>query len=32
MAEIDDGDDDDLANTGSSEEESIKLPKGINEN
>jgi hypothetical protein len=31
MAE-NDGDDDDLANTGSSEEEPINLPTGINEN
>ena len=31
-AKIDDGDDGDLANTRSSEEESIELPKGINEN
>jgi len=32
IAEINDGDDDDLANTGYSEEESINLPRGINEN
>jgi len=31
MAE-NDGDDDDLAHTGSSEEEKISLPTGINEN